>query len=244
MQDLQTFKDWMILSAQKTDSTAQHYKSGLSACSKDFIEWQLTDKPLMEMSLSELDVAIQKAFLSSFFVEKNTRGNNMYSNSLKQYRNFLAVNDALLLDTSYEKFIDDSTKITETERKAVISARVGQGLFREQLIKKYDGRCIVTGVDDKRILLASHIRPWAVSTNEQRLSPENGLLLSPLYDKLFDGGLITFSDEGQIICSKELEKRNIDLLKIDRNKKYDLKITSSLIENLKYHQNMVFLGGA
>ena len=168
----------------------------------------------------------------------------MYSNSLKQYRNFLAVNDALLLDTSYEKFVDDSTKITETERKAVISARVGQGLFREQLIKKYDGRCIVTGVDDKRILLASHIRPWAVSTNEQRLSPENGLLLSPLYDKLFDVGLITFSDEGQIICSKELEKRSIDLLKIDRNKKYDLKITSSLIENLKYHQNTVFLGGA
>ena len=230
MQTLQTFYDWMIFSAKKSESTAYHYKSGLSACSKDFIEWKLTDKPLMEMSLSELDVAIQKAFLSSFFVEKNTRGNNMYSNSLKQYRNFLAVNDALLLDTSYEKFVDDSTKITETERKAVISARVGQG--------------IVTGVDDKRILLASHIRPWAVSTNEQRLSPENGLLLSPLYDKLFDVGLITFSDEGQIICSKELEKRSIDLLKIDRNKKYDLKITSSLIENLKYHQNTVFLGGA
>ena len=83
-----------------------------------------------------------------------------------------------------------------------------------------------------------------MSTNEQRLSPENGLILSPLYDKLFDVGLITFSDEGQIICSKELEKRSIDLLKIDRNKKYDLKITSSLIENLKYHQNTVFLGGA
>lgn len=244
MQDLQTFKDWMILSAQKTDSTAQHYKSGLSACSKDFIEWRLTDKPLMEMSLSELDVAIQKAFLSSFFVEKNTRGNNMYSNSLKQYRNFLAVHDALFLDTVYEKFIEDTTKISDTERQAVVSARIGQGLFREKLIKKYDGRCIVTGVDDKRILLASHIRPWAVSTNEQRLSPENGLLLSPLYDKLFDVGLLTFSDEGQIICSKELENRNIDLLKIDRNKKYDLKSSETLLENLRYHQNRVFLGGA
>ena len=70
MQDLQTFKDWMILSALKSDSTAQHYKSGLSACSKDFISWNLTDKPLMEMTLSELDVAIQKAFLSSLFIEK------------------------------------------------------------------------------------------------------------------------------------------------------------------------------
>ena len=244
MQSLQTFYDWMISSAQKGESTAYHYKSGLSACSKDFLAWNLTDKPLMEMSLSELDVAIQKAFLSSLFIDKNIRGNNMYSNSLKQYRNFLAVHDALLLDTSYEKFIGESAKITKTEREAVINARIGQGIFREQLIKKYGGRCIVTGIDDRRILLASHIRPWAVSSNEQRLSSENGLLLSPLYDKLFDVGLITFSDDGQIVCSKELENKNIDLLKIDRNKKYDLKISSAFVENLKYHQNAVFLGGA
>lgn len=243
MQDLQTFYDWMIFSAQKTDSTAQHYKSGLSACSKDFLAWKLSEKPLMEMSLSELDVTIQKAFLSSLFVEKNTRGNNMYSNSLKQYRNFLAVHDALLLDVSYEKFIDDSKKITKTERESIINARIGQGVFRDQLLKKYDGRCIVTGVDDKRILLASHIRPWSVSSNEQRLSLENGLLLSPLYDRLFDTGLITFSEEGQIICSKELETKNIDLLKIDRKRKYDLKTSAVFIENLKYHQNVVFLGG-
>lgn len=190
MQDLQTFYDWMISSAQKGESTAYHYKSGLSACSKDFLAWNLTDKPLMEMSLSELDIAIQKAFLSSLFIDKNTRGNNMYSNSLKQYRNFLAVHNALLLDT------------------------------------------------------ISHIRPWAVSTNEQRLSSENGLLLSPLYDKLFDVGLITFSNDGQIVCSKELENKNIDLLKINRNRKYDLKISSAFVENLRYHQNTVFLGGA
>lgn len=244
MQDLQTFYDWMISSVNKGESTAYHYKSGLSACSKDFLAWKLIEKPLMEMSLSELDVTIQKAFLSSLFVDKNTRGNNMYSNSLKQYRNFLAVHDALLLDTSYAQFIEDNVKITETEREAIVTARVGQGIFRESLMKKYDGRCIVTGVDDKRILIASHIRPWAVSTNEQRLSAENGLLLSPLYDKLFDVGLITFSEDGEIICSKTLENRNVDLLKIDRNRKYDLKSSAAFIDNLRYHQNSVFLGGA
>lgn len=243
MQDLQTFKDWMILSALKTDTTAQHYKSGLSACSKDFIDWKLTDKPLIEMSLSELDVAIQKAFLTSLFVDKNTRGKNMYSNSLKQYRNFLAVHDAHLLDTHYEQYIENSQKLTKTEREAVITARIGQGIFRENLIKKYEGRCIVTGVTDERILIASHIKPWSVSTNEQRLSADNGLLLSPLYDKLFDIGLIIFSEDEQIICSRELENKNIDLLKIERNKKYDLKISAVFIENLKYHQNVVFLGG-
>lgn len=242
MQDLQTFQDWMIFSAKKGESTAKHYKSGLSACSKDFIDWKLTEKPLTEMTLSELDVAIQKALLSSSFVEKNRRGNNMYSNSLKQYRNFLAVNDAFLLDTSYEQFVEEPTRLTETERKAVISARVGQGIFREKVIEKYGNRCIITGVNDSRILLASHIRPWAVSTNEQRLSPENGLLLTPLYDKLFDVGLITFSNTGQIVCSKELDDRNIDLLKIDQDKRFDLKISADLLENLRYHQINIFLG--
>lgn len=244
MQELQTFYDWMISSANRGKSTAYHYKSGLSACSKDFLAWKLIEKPLMEMTLSELDVAIQKAFLSSLFIEKNTRGNNMYSNALKQYRNFLAVHDALLLDTCYEQFIEKSQNLTKTEREAIIIARIGQGIFRENLIKKYDGRCVVTGIDDKRILIASHIKPWSVSTNEQRLSAENGILLSPLYDKLFDVGLITFNEEGQIVFSKELENKNIDLLKIDRRKKYDLKTSVAFIENLQYHQNTVFLGGA
>ena len=241
MQDLQTFQDWMIFSAKKGESTAKHYKSGLSACSKDFIDWKLTEKPLTEMTLSELDVAIQKASLCSSFIEKNTRGKYMYSNSLKQYRNFLALNDVFLLDTSYEQFVEDSSILTETERKAVISARIGQGIFREKLIEKYNSCCIITGVNDTRILLASHVKPWAVSTNEQRLSSENGLLLTPLYDKLFDVGLITFSDTGQILCSKEFNNRNIDLLKIDRNKIFDLKMSASLAKNLHYHQKFVFL---
>ncbi len=244
MQDLKTFYDWMIISAKKGKSTAYHYKSGLSACSNDFLEWKLTNKPLMEMTLSELDVSINKANCCSQFLTKNSRGNSMYSNSLKQYRNFLAVNNGLLLDTEYEEFIDNSIEITKTERTSIINARVGQGIFREKIIEKYDGKCIVTGVDDKRILFASHIRPWSVSTNEQRLSSENGFLLSPLYDKLFDVGLITFNEKGNIICSKELDNNNIDLLDIDRNKKYNLRTSAVLLENLRYHQTFVFLGNA
>lgn len=242
MQDLNSFYDWMMTSVGFGKYTAYHYKSGLSACSKDFLEWKLIEKPLTEMTISELDVAIQKAFLSSKFIEKNTRGNNMYSNSLKQYRNFFAVNNAILIDDSYRKFIDDSMAISETERNAVISARIGQGIFRERLLAKYDGHCIVTRIDDRRILLASHIRPWAVSSNQQRLSSENGLLLSPLYDKLFDIGLISFTDLGQIIISTELENRNVDLLEIDCKKCYDLKPSDELLSNMDYHRKYIFIG--
>ncbi len=76
------------------------------------------------------------------------------------------------------------------------------------------------------------------------MSADNGLLLSPIYDKLFDIGFITFSEDGQVICSRELENKNIDLLKIERNKKFDLKASAVFIENLKHHQNIVFLGVA
>ena len=75
-----------------------------------------------------------------------------YSNSLKQYRNFLAVNDAQQLDTVYEKFIDDR-KITETERTSIIKSRIGQGIFREKLIEKYkkefDRRMKKYGIDSE-----------------------------------------------------------------------------------------------
>ena len=238
MQDLQTFKDWMILSALKSDSTAQHYKSGLSACSKDFISWNLTDKPLMEMSLSELDVTIQKAFLSSLFIDKNTRGNNMYSNSLKQYRNFLAVHDALLLDTHYEQYIEKSQNLSTTEREAVIKARIGQGVFRENLIRKYDGRCIVTGASDKRILIASHIKPWASSTPAEKVDAENGLLLCPNHDKLFDSGMITFDEHGTIIVSDEIS--SMDQLLLNIREGMTIQLTSKMKKYMDYHRRNVF----
>lgn len=243
MNDLRTFYDWMRDSAGKTESTSRHYKSGLSACSKDFLTWNISEKPLTEMTLSELDVVIQKAFLCSQFVEKNKTGNAMYSNSLKQYRNFLAVHDALLLDNAYEQFIEQGSELTATERSSIVRSRIGQGLFRERLLAKYGGKCVVTGANDRRVLLASHIRPWSVSNNEQRLSAENGLLLSPLYDKLFDVGLITFDDEGRVVISKELKNPNVDMLQIDCVQQHDLKRSSAFDENMEYHRNFVFLGG-
>ena len=240
MQDLNTFYNWMIEIAGITKSTAQHYKSGLSACSKDFMNWFLTEKPLVEMSLSELDVVIVKAFLISIFVDKNTRGKRMYSNALKQYRNFLASNNGVLLDTKYEQFIDSN--VSETDRIALINARVGQGIFRENILMKYNGTCIVTGIDDKRLLLASHVRPWSVSSNSQRLSSENGLLLSPLYDKLFDVGLITFDSTSRMVFAKELSRNSIDRLHINERQTYNLFFSDELMRNMEYHQQFVFLG--
>lgn len=94
--------------------------------------------------------------------------------------------------------------LIETERQSVIKARVGQGIFRQQLLEMWEG-CAVTNVILPNVLRASHIKPWRFSTNAERLNPYNGLLLLPQYDQLFDKGLITFDDAGRLIRSPAIE---------------------------------------
>jgi predicted restriction endonuclease len=79
-----------------------------------------------------------------------------------------------------------------------VTSRVGQGYYRQKLIKKFNGKCAVTKNDVEEILIANHIVPWRHSSDEERLDPDNGILLSPLYDALFDKHMITFGDDGSI----------------------------------------------
>ena len=101
-----------------------------------------------------------------------------------------------------------------TERKGLVTSRVGQGYFRNLLIEKYDNKCAVTKSSIHSILIASHIVPWSESTEEERLDVNNGILLSPLYDALFDKHFISFNDDGMIVISEQIEDE-IKLLSID-----------------------------
>jgi len=102
----------------------------------------------------------------------------------------------------------------KTERQGLVTSRVGQGYFRTQLIEKFDDKCAVTGSGLHKILIASHIVPWKDATEEERLDVNNGLLLSPLYDALFDKHLISFDSDGAILISDsiahEMDKLGID----------------------------------
>jgi hypothetical protein len=89
-----------------------------------------------------------------------------------------------------------------TEREEVRRSRLGQGRFREGLMRVWGERCSVTGVDVPPLLTASHIKPWRASTNPERLDPHNGLLLLPQYDRLVDRWLITFAADGRMLKSE------------------------------------------
>jgi putative restriction endonuclease len=113
-----------------------------------------------------------------------------------------------------EVAIAADTAIRETERVALVQARRGQGLFRYN-VRSIERACRITRVERMEHLIASHVQPWRDSNNEQRLDGENGLLLTPTVDHLFDKGFISFEDSGQVILSPVADQKSLKRMGID-----------------------------
>lgn len=99
----------------------------------------------------------------------------------------------------------------QTEREQKVNVRIGQGLFRTRILD-FEQKCRLTGIANPRLLVASHIKPWRVSTPEERLDGANGLLLTPHVDRLFDRGLISFEDTGEVKVSPRLPAEDLERL--------------------------------
>jgi putative restriction endonuclease len=104
--------------------------------------------------------------------------------------------------------------IRETERTALVQARRGQGLFRDN-VRSIERACRITKVERMEHLVASHVQPWRDSSNDQRLDGENGLLLTPTVDHLFDKGFISFEDSGQLIVSPVADPISLKRMGVD-----------------------------
>ena len=92
-----------------------------------------------------------------------------------------------------------------TERKGLVTSRIGQGAYRKSIIHRWEYQCAVTGFNNLEVLIASHIVPWKDASDTERLDVHNGILLSPTYDALFDRHLISFENTGKIILSDSVE---------------------------------------
>ena len=235
------FSDWLSQNTELSESSVGKYSGAVGTISKEMYQKGTIQKPLENMSPFELDLAIALTMGDSDFIAKNTRGNHMYSNALKQYRYFLNAVTEDVDDTLYIESIKNDEQIPETERKAIIQSRVGQGSFRKSLFEKYHGRCIITGIDHPKLLVASHIKPWAVSSNKERLSVDNGLLLSATYDRLFDSGLITFDKHGKIFLSSFIGAENTKRLNLSKDMCFNLRISGNMGEYLEYHNDVLFV---
>jgi putative restriction endonuclease len=129
------------------------------------------------------------------------------------------------------------SNLPHTQRQQLIQARVGQGIFRMN-VEGIESKCRVTGVTDKRLLIASHIKPWKDSDNRERLDGQNGFLLSPHIDKLFDRGWISFTNDGKILLANRDLEPILTAWSIDLSIKLG-KFTTDQKRYLEYHRDEI-----
>ena len=140
-----------------------------------------------------------------------------------------------------EQGVVNDPSIPETDRLAIIRARKGQGLFKER-VGKIEAKCRITGVENPVHLVASHCKPWRDSTNEERLNGENGLLLTPSIDHLFDRGFIGFENNGALIISPVAHRPSLQRMGIETTKAVNVgAFTSGQKQFLDFHRNAVIL---
>ncbi len=134
--------------------------------------------------------------------------------------------------------IQKNGKLKATIKESLIQARVGQGKFRRDLMSMWSSSCAVTGCTIPELLRASHIKPWCKSTDTQRLDQNNGLLLEANLDALFDSGLISFEDNGDMSASAQLTGNQKKALGVPG--KLRIKLNKKQQKYLGYHRKNVF----
>ncbi len=124
----------------------------------------------------------------------------------------------------------------EVER--IVKSRKWQWEYRERLLHDISS-CIITWVNDERLLIASHIKPWAIAEDHEKIDYLNWLTLSPTYDKLFDQWFITFTDSWIMHVSPYISPMNQKRLNLIDKQKFEFKITGRE-KYLEYHNMNIF----
>ncbi|MGN1458491.1 MAG: HNH endonuclease [Acutalibacteraceae bacterium] len=144
-----------------------------------------------------------------------------------------------LIDYNEINLLPDNFKDLVPEKEVIAKVRTLQQSYRKKLLNTLKF-CPITGISDKRLLVASHIKPWCISSSEEKLDIFNGFILSPLYDKLFDSGLITFTDKKEMILSSTLSEDTIKKLNIKNGIYSDLPINGRE-KYLDFHNQKIFI---
>lgn len=132
-----------------------------------------------------------------------------------------------------EETIDD-----KLERTQLYRARIGQGEYRKNLLALCPF-CPITLVSDDRLLIASHIKPWVASNDIEKIDPLNGFMLTPTFDRLFDRGFLSFTNDKKTILSPFLSNMTYSKLGISDNKIIPHLPISGREEYMEYHRTEV-----
>lgn len=152
------------------------------------------------------------------------------------------VRAAARIDTALELSLTEDPGLDATARQALVTARRGQGIFREN-VRALEPVCRVTGVANPWLLIASHIKPWrACATAAERLDGANGLMLTPDVDLLFDRGFLGFEDDGRALVSPRLDGADLKKMGLaGLARRPPAPFTTRQAAYLDWHRRWVFL---
>lgn len=132
---LEEFSTWMRENSLLSDSSVYKYTRAVNTISDEMKERGVITESLLAMSAFQLDIFVPLILHDPDFVTKNRTGNNMYSNALKQYRLFRNIETVeVVYHDEVTRVIENYANLQETERSAIVKSRIGQGLFRKELI--------------------------------------------------------------------------------------------------------------
>lgn len=216
--NLKGFSEFIKLSKQETPNNVISFENYINKNNTNSeIKGIIEDKKHLE------NISISEIQLTNFENNEELQNND----------NTELIENTLLNNNIHEIIYDEKI----TENGVVYKSRIGQNEFRNKLLNKYNG-CLLCSIKVKDLLNASHIKPWSISNNKERLDVNNGLLLCALHDRLFDLGFISFDNNGNIIISKEIQDNMYEELKI--NNQLKISIYKKMEEYINWHREKIF----
>lgn len=139
-----------------------------------------------------------------------------------------------------EKRIESDSSISTKTKNSLINSRIGQGDYRRKLLEECPF-CPFTMVSDERLLVASHIKPWVLADDKEKVDPQNGFLFTPTFDRLFDRGFITFENDKTLVVSPWISPINQKRLGIYTGKIIEkLPLDEKRKKYLEFHREYIF----
>lgn len=132
---------------------------------------------------------------------------NNQSELLFESEKILAKYQHKTIETKFSDILVGTEKLKGETKIRAVKTRVNQNVFRQIVLVNYSGKCAITKIDIPELLIASHIIPWSKNESE-RLNPENGICLSPTFDKCFDKGFIGIDADFKIHLSPKIKEQS------------------------------------
>ena len=224
------FKDYIVLSLK--DAWAKYnYKNGcsdFSTLSKNF--HSNIDTKIGCLILTNLIFLNKPIPLSETCIEFSRKIQSRKSLTLYEENTLL---DLIDVSSISDPLANTSNSMTGKEQLRLTKTRINQSYFRQQLIKKYK-KCVLCGLSNQNLLIASHSKPWSESNTQEKVDPMNGLLLCPNHDSLFDKHLISFDENKKILISPSIKESDFKLLNISYN--LSINIPDEAMSYIDYHR--------